>query len=576
MSLGLAAPLWLLGLLGLLAPLVLHLLARGRGRRVRVGSVRLLADSPPRRPRRLQLQRPWLLALRCVLLALVALALAGPRLRREVAAAATPRPWVLIEPGVDASITAARRAIAAGAEVRLLTAGLPRAADVADPAALPDLATVPGGLWSLLREAAVTAPPGTRLLVVTRGRLTALRGERPTLANPVEWHEVPDPRANRWAARTLATDGGSALLVGASDRARTTFMRGPAASAIDSAARELGVATPSGVDAVPADDHPPQQPRPVRVQVLAAPDRAADARYVRAAIAAAAEAAGIRIEIAPPSGARLAGADAAAAPTAVTRTAVVTQTAVSQGAALVPAAAAGAAAVDARGAMALTFWLADAPPPPALLDAARDGGWLITDSGSSEESCRGTFVVAATAAPVALYRCGGDSPPAMSAAREPRTATWRTSSGRVALLEQSLGSGRWLRFASRFHPAWSDLVLSPAFPEWLRELLRVAAGADATSELPPSDRRADGGQGKPAIVAPARNTSSTLVTAGRDKAAAGTARSDNLATAVTARETLTPPSTAPPSAPPSPLPERAAWLLLFPLLLAERWLAARR
>ena len=497
MSLGLAAPLWLLGLLGLLAPLVLHLLARGRGRRVRVGSVRLLADSPPRRPRRLQLQRPWLLALRCLLLALVALALAGPRLRREVAAAATPRPWVLVEPGVDASVTAAQGSIAAGAEVRLLVAGLPRTATVADPAALPDLAAVPGGLWSLLREASATAPAGTRLLVVTRGRLAALRGERPTLPYAVEWHEVPDSRPNSWAARTLATDGGAALVVGTSDRTRTTFAW-ESASAIDSAARKPGVEVPSGVDAFPADDRPPQRPRPVRVQVLASPDRAADSRYVRAAIVAAAEAAGVTIEIAPPSGARK------------------------------PA--------------ALTFWLADAPPPPSLVDAARGGGWLITDGGSPEESCRGTFAVVATAAPVALYRCGGDLPPAAFRAREPRAAAWRADSGRAVLVEQSLGSGRWLRFASRFHPAWSDLVLSSAFPEWLRELLHSAAGGDATSELPASDRRADGGQGRPARAA---------------------------------RETATPPSTAPPSSPPSPLPERAAWLLLLPLLVAERWLAAR-
>jgi aerotolerance regulator-like protein len=495
-SLGLAAPLWLLGLLGLLAPLVLHLLARGRGRRVRVGSVRLLADSPPRRPRRLQLQRPWLLALRCLLLALVALALAGPRLRREAAAAAMPRPWVLVEPGVDASVTGARGAIAAGAEVRLLAAGLPRAAEVADPAALPDLAAVPGGLWSLLREAAAKAPPGTRLLVVTRGRLTALRGERPALANAIEWHEVPDPRPNRWVARALATDGGAALLVGTSDRTRTTFAREPA-STIAGAARGPGVGGPRGVDAVPADDRPPQQPRPVRVQVLAAPDRAADARYVHAAIAAAAEAAGIRIEIAP------------------------------------------------REPAALAFWLADAPPPPALLDAASKGGWLITDGGSAEESCRGTFVVVATAAPVALSRCSGDSPSAAaSETPAPRTAAWRTDAGRPLLVEQPIGSGHWLRFASRFHPGWSELVLSPAFPEWLRGLLRSAADGDATSELPASDRRADGGQGKPAISA-------------------------------AARETATPPATAPSSSPPSPLPERVAWLLLFPLLLAERWLAAR-
>src|SRR6185369_727206 len=112
-----------------------------------------------------------------LLLALVALALAGPRLRRESATTAKPRPWVLVEPGVDArAVDAARRAIAAGAEVHVLATGLPPAAAVSDATKVPDVASAPGGLWSLLREASVTAPAGTRLLVVTSGRLAALRG----------------------------------------------------------------------------------------------------------------------------------------------------------------------------------------------------------------------------------------------------------------------------------------------------------------------------------------------------------------------------------------------------------------
>ena len=113
---------------------------------------------------------------------------------------------------------------------------------------------------------------------------------------------------------------------------------------------------------------------------------------------------------------------------------------------------------------------------------------MITDGGSPEESCRGTFAVASTVAPVALYRCGGDATPAASGVHEPPAAVWRTDSARAVLLDQRIGSGHWLRFASRFHPAWSDLVLSPAFPEWLRGLLRSVAGGDATSELLASDR----------------------------------------------------------------------------------------
>jgi hypothetical protein len=528
-NLGLAAPLWLLGLLGLLAPLVLHLLARGRGRRVRVGSVRLLTESPPRRPRRLQLQRPLLLALRCLLLALVALALAEPRLRREAAAPKAPRAWVLVEPGVRVEgVEAARRAVAAGAEERLLTAGLPRARAFADQTALPDLAAVPGGLWSLLREAAAAAPAGTRLVVVTSGRLGTLRGERPALANAVEWYEAPDHRANRWIARATASGEGAAPLVGASDRSRTTFSPRPAPGS-DAAPKTSGAGPRSGGDVLPGDDGvagddraPAAAPRSLSVAVLAAADRQADARYVRTALAVAAEAAGVRIEV-----------STAARP------------------------------VPASPPAALTFWLADAPPPPPLLDGLHAGAVLVTDSGAPEESCRGTFVVAVAATPVALYRCGASgganatrtassrtpahsangTAPTTGSAPAPQRPSWVADSGRAVLMEQAVGNGRWLRFASRFHPAWSELVLSPAFPEWLRDLVRTSAGADATAELAASDRRADGGQGRPAAAARVRHETAT------------SSRS---------------------STPPSPLPERAAWLLLFPLLLAERWLATRR
>ena len=545
MSLGLAAPLWLLGLLALAAPLVLHLLARGRGRRVRVGSVRLLTDSPPRRPRRLQLQRPLLLAWRCLLLALVALALAGPRLRREAAAATAPPPWVLVEPGVDArAVEAARRALDGGAELRLLATGLPRAAAVADAAALPDVAAVPGGLWSLLREAAASAPAGTRLLVVTSGRLAALRGERPALANAVEWHEVSDARPNRWVAGERSSEAGSELLVGDSDRSRTTFRIEPAAAG-------------GNVDVVRDDDRVPNpSARRVRVSVFAAADRQADARYVRAALAAATEAAGVAVDLAPV--------------TAMARTAAATSAVVDARAARSHTSAAEPAS--------LIFWLADAAPPPPLLTAVRAGGTLITDSGAPEESCEGTFVATSSLVPVTLRRCGAavDRPAdgaanaaatspqgsratgAAAAAQQPespahgsaRRASWRSDAGRVVLAEQTIGGGRWLRFGSRFHPAWSDLVLSPAFPEWLRDVLRAAAGGDASSELPSSDRRADGGQGRPAETR---------------------ARGNDARSAAPGKLAATPSQ-----APASPLPERAAWLLLFPLLLAERWLATRR
>src|SRR5688500_1139817 len=113
------APLWLAGLLALLLPIALHLLGRGRPPRVELGSVGLLTAGAVRVPRRARLQRPLLLALRCLLLAALAVALAGPRLRASRAAAAEPSAWVFVEPGMASATVAA-------AIARSRSAGSPR------------------------------------------------------------------------------------------------------------------------------------------------------------------------------------------------------------------------------------------------------------------------------------------------------------------------------------------------------------------------------------------------------------------------------------------------------------------
>ncbi len=546
MSLGLAAPLWLLALAALALPLALHLLARGRGRRVRVGSVRLLATAPPRRPRRLQLQRPLLLLLRCLLLAAAVLALAGPQLRHAAVAAAPRRPWVLLDPAVavrlagssipaptlgaagaagagdpDGTATrpatpgglprgaggaalpvAVRRAISRGAEVHLLATGLPARGAVGDLATLPDLATVPGGSWSLLRETAAEAPSGTPLLVVTAGRLGALRGERPALASAVTWYELPDTAVNRWPAGASASPGGRSLLVGSSDTAATTFRRQGTLAPGAAFAR-----VPPG-DAVAGDDTLRLAPPPrARVALLAAPGREADAGYLRAGLAAAAESAGVELELTGNRGTL----EAVAGP-------------------------AGAAAGTRP--PGLVFWLADAPPPPALLAAARAGTLLVSDSGLPKEACGGAFLAVPATSPVVLHRCAGSGAAAGQTGAD-ALALWRTAGGRAVLTATTLGEGRWLRFAGRFHPAWSSLVLSAGFPEWLRALLEGVSGGTPTAEIATSDRRSDGGQGAPSRAPATANA-----------------------------------HPAPP--PPSPSPERLLWLLLFPALVAERWLAMRR
>ena len=101
MSLGLLFPLGLSALLALLLPLLIHLARRDRRQPVVFSALRWLRAHP--RPRqRLRFDEWLLLALRLLLLALLALWLAQPVLR----GAPDRRPYVVVMPGVAATTIA--------------------------------------------------------------------------------------------------------------------------------------------------------------------------------------------------------------------------------------------------------------------------------------------------------------------------------------------------------------------------------------------------------------------------------------------------------------------------------------
>jgi hypothetical protein len=168
--LGFLAPLWLAGFASLAVPLVLHLWNRRTGRALRVGSIRLLTGAPPPMARRPRLHDPWLLLLRCAMLAALVLALARPYWMPRQRAAPI---WALI------------------------------ATDVVDRASLVDSlerrgqtvrALDPNDLWLSLAIADRAAPPGARFEVYATPLLRGTRGTRPVLRSAVTWHPRPSTR----------------------------------------------------------------------------------------------------------------------------------------------------------------------------------------------------------------------------------------------------------------------------------------------------------------------------------------------------------------------------------------------
>ncbi len=177
MSLGLLLPMGLLALAALGVPLLIHLIRRNTREPVEFAALRWLRERP--RPRqRLRFDEWLLLAVRLLLIALLAVLLARPVLRGHP----DMRPWWVLVPGVPASALPAD--LPSDARVHWLAPGFPEfAADAAAP-------TATASPSSLLRELDARLPAGVALTVLVPTVLDGVDAQRPRLSRPVDWRVV--------------------------------------------------------------------------------------------------------------------------------------------------------------------------------------------------------------------------------------------------------------------------------------------------------------------------------------------------------------------------------------------------
>lgn len=227
-----AAPVWLAALGALAVPLAIHLWSHRARRPIRVGSIRLLSGIPPAARRAVRLRDPWLLALRLALLAALALSLADPYW-----APRSPRPgtWALLNTEALADRALIDSLRDAGAELRLLEAGLPPLTGLDGRWLMAD-GRVPH-YWSLLSEADRIAPPGVRFVVAAPLTADRFRGSRPAISAPVTWREVPAVAA-RVASAAAAPPRRVVILADAAHRDDARYVE----AAIRAAAQATGLA----------------------------------------------------------------------------------------------------------------------------------------------------------------------------------------------------------------------------------------------------------------------------------------------------------------------------------------------
>lgn len=176
-----ANPIYLWSLLGVLLPIGIHLWSRRQARTIKVGSIELLEASDSVRSRAIRPNEWWLLALRVLIVSLLALILSGPRLNQPA-----PREGFVyvVEASLlrDGGLPGELRGFSGKLpQIRLLEKGLP----VWDPDETPPAAAGPPGYWQLVPE--LNALNADSVLVFTRGYLSGTRSKRPVSQSRMRW-----------------------------------------------------------------------------------------------------------------------------------------------------------------------------------------------------------------------------------------------------------------------------------------------------------------------------------------------------------------------------------------------------
>ena len=175
---GFGWPLGLASLAALLVPLIIHLARRRAEQPIRVGSLRHLpATAAPRRAR-WRFTEPWLLAVRLLVLALLALFIARLFLRGDPPERG-PVSILVVPSGVPEDslrrfLPAFDSVLAAGAELRR---------------------TPMADLWSEIAELDAALPPGSTMSIAAPIELR-LTGVRPALGSSVALHRIPTPASS--------------------------------------------------------------------------------------------------------------------------------------------------------------------------------------------------------------------------------------------------------------------------------------------------------------------------------------------------------------------------------------------
>jgi hypothetical protein len=413
-----------------------------------------------------------LLLLRAALLAVLAVAVAGPVWRQVLPGG---RGQVLVSPELagTSSLAAVRPSIDSlrrrGYALRWLGRDMPKISAAAWRAdslgqrtdSVRALGQAAGFYWERIRQTADTFA-GQPLYVLTPATLRGVQGTHGALPANVTWQTLPLATETTWLQAANGSRDSLRLLLGRSTERQTTFrtvavarpaagqkLNAPALPPLRYETHSNGVPQLQPLPATPTDSglaQPavPVQPAALRVWVYTTPAYAEDARYLRAALRAAS--AGLPGPLA-----------LTVAPT-------------------LP---------DAANAPDWLFWLSAAQVPETWRGRVSQGLhlWQMAAGPGVADTTALSALALDEATPVSIWR----------RAKQPASATaeplWTDGLGRPVLARQAQGHGAFYQFTTRFNSTWSELPDSPTLPALLLSVLRPDPSGIELARLGAHDQR---------------------------------------------------------------------------------------
>ena len=264
-------PTYLWALLGILIPIVIHLWNRKKVLTIKVGSIKMLKESEPKRTSSIRPNEWWLLLLRITMITLLVFILAEPILKSEE----DKEPITfIIEPDLLhlRSIEALLDSIPLNAQ-RVLAKGFPKVEDYN----LQTAKTHVPEYWQMAQEMENLATDS--VVVFTRGLISGLRGMRPKIHQHINWI-VMDTGEDTTALVEATMDRDSFELRSiVSDRKRLTYNT----SKISKRNKEINVNYFRDSIQVNGDWIPLKVDNPLKVLIVADDSLATELKYLKSA-----------------------------------------------------------------------------------------------------------------------------------------------------------------------------------------------------------------------------------------------------------------------------------------------------